>query len=145
MDKMAATNCADKNDYATAKTAVCPKIGSTVSATACATPLTKAETCQSQFQSATFTCNGLGVTDSTDTCAVDVLLGVFCVAAMNNNNCASAQCMYSTDCPTDWSCNTQTGRCFNQSFSCPGLPCQYSTDCPTNQTCNSGTGQCNRN
>lgn len=143
MGRFEAANCADQSGWTMAKTTVCPKIPNATSAL-CAAPLTKAKACHAQFQSAALACV-LGATDSSDPCAVDVLLGVLCVAAMNNNACAGASCMYSTDCPTGYTCNDKTDRCVNTSASCVGLPCLYGTDCPTGQTCNNATGQCNRN
>ncbi len=143
MARFEAANCSDQSGWTMVKTTICPKLPNTTSML-CETPLTKAKACHAQFQTAQLACV-LGQTDSTDPCAVDVLLGVLCVAAMNNNTCAGATCMYNSDCPTGYSCNDKTDRCVNTSASCVGLPCTYNADCPTGQTCNNGTGQCNRN
>ena len=124
------------------KTDVCPKIPNATSAL-CATPLTRAKACHAQFQTAALACV-LGSTDSSDPCAVDVLLGVLCVSTMNSNFCAGVTCTYNSDCPSNYSCNDRTKRCVNNSANCTGLPCTYNSDCPTGQTCNNGTGQCNR-
>ena len=133
--------CADASSWTTAKTMVCPKIGNTSSGVLCNAALVKAKTCQAQFQTATLFCQ-LGVTDTTDPCGVDVLLGVLCVATTNSLNCASTACASSTDCPTNFSCNDKTQKCFNTSAYCVGLPCSSSVHCPTGETCNSAVGQC---
>jgi hypothetical protein len=143
MDKLASVGCADASNWTMAKTAICAKIPNASSAL-CADALTRARACQTQFVGATFGCV-LGSTDSSDPCAVDVLLGVYCVAAMNNSSCAAAACQYSTDCPTNFGCNSKTGKCFNSSAYCVGVPCTFGVDCPTGETCNSALNQCVRN
>ncbi len=142
MQRFADAMCTDAAQWTMAKTVVCPKLPNTTSAP-CAAALEKAKTCHAQFQSATIGCV-LGQTDSADPCAVDVLLGVFCAASVNSNLCMATQCMYSTDCPTNYSCNDKTRRCFKTDAPCLGLPCKYSTDCPTGYTCNNAIEQCVR-
>jgi len=110
MDLFIAKNCADKAQWETAKTVVCPKIGNT-SATLCNAALVKAKACDAQFKMATLGCTALGSTDSLDPCAFDVLLGVLCVASTNNNLCAGIACMSSTDGPTAQTCNNAIGQC----------------------------------
>lgn len=142
MAKFEGANCADQSGWTMMKTTLCPKLPNATAAL-CETPLKKAKACHAQFQSATMVCT-LGQTDSADPCAVDVLLGVLCVATMNSNQCAGISCMYNSDCPTGYACNDKTDRCVSSSASCIGLPCKYNADCPTGLTCNNGTGQCNK-
>ncbi len=144
MDKFVAQSCNDKAAWETAKTVVCPK-STNASSALCNAPLVKAKNCHAQFQTAMLMCTALGQTDSADPCAVDVLLGVFCVASTNNNSCFATPCTSSLDCGTGFSCNERTGRCYNTSANCVGLPCSSSLHCPTNQTCNNAAGQCVRN
>lgn len=144
MDLFINKNCTDKAQWEAAKAMVCPKIGNT-SATLCNAALVRAKACDAQFKTATIACNGLGATDSADPCAVDVLLGVFCVASTNNNNCAGIPCGSVLDCPTGFGCNVKMAKCFKDSASCLGLPCSSSLHCPTNQACNSSISQCVKN
>lgn len=141
MDKFVSANCSDKNDYATAKTVICPKI-TNASSSLCNAALTRAKTCHAQFLAATVACNGLGVTDTTDPCGIDVLLATYCVGAVNTIGCASTLCQSSTDCGTNSSCNNKTGKCYLYTSNCIGLPCTSSTDCPTGETCNTALSQC---
>lgn len=143
MDRFAAAHCADESQWTSAKTLICAKIPNTTSAP-CTSALTKAKTCHTQFQQAMIFCS-LGATDSSDPCAVDVLLGVFCVASVNSNLCMATQCMYDTDCPSGYGCNDKTLRCFKKDAPCLGLPCKYATDCPGGFTCNDAIAQCVRN
>lgn len=141
MGRFVSTNCADSATWTTVKNDICPKIPNSTSAL-CADALTKAKTCHTQFQTATLACTAFGTTDTQDPCAVDVLYGVLCVNAMNNNFCAATTCMYNSDCTTGYTCNDKTKRCVNNSKNCIGLPCTYNSDCPTAHTCNNGIGQC---
>jgi hypothetical protein len=140
MGRFESANCADKATWTAVKTDICPKSTNTTSAL-CNDALVKAKACHTQFQTATIACV-LGNTDSQDPCAVDVLMGVLCVNAMNNNFCAATTCASFTDCGSGYGCNDKTKRCFNNSNNCIGLPCSSFTDCPTGQTCNSGIKQC---
>lgn len=143
MDRFASAQCGDQSYWSAMSSTICPKIPNATTAL-CAAPLTRAKTCHAQFQTATIACNGFGQADSADPCAVDVLYGVLCVAAMNNNYCASASCTYNQDCPTGYTCNDRTKRCVNTSHNCIGLPCTYNQDCPTGETCNNAIGQCSK-
>lgn len=142
MQRFADAMCTDASQWTMAKTVVCPKIPNPTSAP-CDAALAKAKTCHSQFQSAAIGCV-LGQTDSADPCAIDVLLGVFCVASVNSNLCMATQCMYNADCSTGYSCNDKTRRCFKTDAPCLGLPCKYNFDCPTGYTCNNAVEQCVR-
>lgn len=143
MDKFVDANCADRQNWVGMK-AQCQRIPSPNATALCETPLQRAKACHAQFMSqGTVFCNGPG-SDTNETCGADVVLGVLCAGTVNAGPCAGVQCMYNSDCPTGFSCNDQTRRCFQTSASCPGLPCKYNADCPTGLTCNNATGQCNR-
>jgi Cys-rich repeat protein len=89
-------------------------------------------------------CTALGTTDTQDPCAIDVLYGVLCVNAMNNNFCAATSCSLNSDCSSGYTCNDRTDRCVNTSKNCLGLPCSLNSDCGTGQTCNNAIGLCVR-
>ncbi len=144
MDKFANANCADRQSWLGFK-AQCQRLPSPNSTALCETPLSRAKACHAQFISqGTVFCNGPN-TDTNETCGADVVLGILCAATVNAGPCAGVACMYNSDCPSGWSCNDQTRRCFQTSARCPGLPCKYNADCPTGLTCNNATGQCNAN
>ncbi len=144
MDRFAAANCSDQNNWLMTKSTICPKIPNTTSAP-CEAALTRAKSCHAQFQQASIACNSFGQTDSNDPCAVDVLMGVFCVATVNSGVCMATACTYDSDCTTGYKCNAKTDRCFRTDAPCLGLPCSYNSDCPTGHTCNNALSQCVRN
>jgi hypothetical protein len=146
MDKFAAVNCADRQNWLGLKVSACAKLSNTNSVALCGAAFTRAKACESQFLSqAMLACIiGLG-TDTNDTCGPDVVLGALCAATVNNGQCAGVQCRFNADCPTGWTCNDQTDRCVDTSANCPGLPCRFNADCTTGFTCNNATGQCNAN
>lgn len=145
MDMLAAAGCSDSSYWTQMKNHACTRLSTNLTTTHCQTPLQRAQSSYPDIQGGDFYCNG-GSTDSTSVAAVDVLLGVLCAATVNNNDCAGVTCQYNSDCPSEYSCNDATERCYQNSASfCAGLPCIYNSDCPDNLTCNDGTGQCNLN
>jgi hypothetical protein len=142
LDRLANVGCGDGATWAQAKQSSCTKLGNAATAL-CEGALTKADQSHAQFQSAELFCN-LGTADSNDPSAADVLMAVMCVATVNNGNCAGLSCQYNSDCPSDYSCNDATKKCFKKSSACIGLPCKYNMDCPTGLTCSDALGQCVR-
>lgn len=143
MDRFIGAACPDASYWTKLKNSACSALNTSQSTSHCATPLQKANSAVPNLQGATFSCV-MGATDTTSVAAVDVLLGVLCVATVNNNDCAGVSCKYNSDCPSNYSCNDAIKRCYRKDASfCVGLPCKYNMDCPTGLTCNNGTGQCN--
>ena len=69
-------------------------------------------------------------------------LGMYCVMALGNPNCASGiHCDFDTDCGPA-SCNGATKQCFDKGAFCIGLPCEFDTDCPSSETCNGAEHAC---
>lgn len=89
---------------------------------------------QCGFQAAMPSCNN----------DINAALGMYCLVALGNLNCASLACEFSTDCPGNAQCNDVTHKCFSNSAYCVGLPCAFSTDCPSGETCNGAVGACIR-
>ena len=70
-------------------------------------------------------------------------LGMYCVLAMGNPQCASGvACTFDADCGGGLECNGATGECFSKDAYCVGLPCTFDADCPNGETCNSTEGAC---
>jgi hypothetical protein len=69
-------------------------------------------------------------------------LGMYCVLALGNPECASGvACTFDADCG-GLECNGATGECFSKDAYCVGLPCTFDADCPTGEACNSAEGAC---
>jgi hypothetical protein len=143
LDRFVAASCSDASGFTQWKTATCPKVAAPASA-ACAAALERAKASYAQLTTATFFCSGAGTTDSADPSAIDFLLAVMCVSAMNNNSCAGLTCRYNQDCPTGYTCNDAIKKCVKTDAPCVGLPCKYNQDCPTGLTCNDGIKQCTK-
>lgn len=147
MDKLIAPNCSDVAQWRGLKTE-CMRLSSSNATALCGTALGKAKMCHSQFvTNATVACVNQGplglITDTTERCAYDILLGVLCASTVNSRACAGVQCRYNADCSSGSTCNDKTDRCVEMTARCPGLPCRYNADCPSGFTCNNATEQCN--
>ena len=70
-------------------------------------------------------------------------LGMYCVVALGNPQCASGiKCDFDVDCSGNSACNDATGQCFSKAAYCIGLPCTFDVDCPTDEKCNSAEHAC---
>jgi hypothetical protein len=70
-------------------------------------------------------------------------LGMYCVVALGNPQCASGiKCEFNADCSGNSACNDATGQCFSKNAYCVGMPCTFDADCPTNEKCNSAEHAC---
>jgi hypothetical protein len=78
--------------------------------------------------------------------AADAPEGAFvanaCLSAVMDEDCYALSCKSFRDCPTDWSCNDVTAKCYRSDASCVGLPCKTFRDCPTGNSCNTALGVC---
>lgn len=70
-------------------------------------------------------------------------LGMYCLLALGNTQCASGvRCRFDSDCPGGSACNEATEECFAQDAYCVGLPCRFDADCPNGEKCNDAEGAC---
>jgi hypothetical protein len=70
-------------------------------------------------------------------------LGMYCLVALGNPNCASGiRCELDIDCSNNAACNDTTKQCFSKSANCIGLPCALDIDCPDKEKCNSAEHAC---
>lgn len=112
----------------------------------CGTFLNDAYTCQKPHGESGLACYSImGVEDvytTVATCEESFAAGTACASAVNDTDCYSVSCKYNQDCPSGWSCNNKTEKCFNTSAKCGGLPCRYNQDCPSGFTCNNALEVC---